>query len=102
MTKPCPKMALAAPQVPAPLWVVIDRALEFEQAKRWQNAREMQEAVRAAYESLVGRPMSFAPHVRTSGRNSLPDMASLPTVAAPTSGEFVRKSQPSGEVPTAV
>jgi serine/threonine-protein kinase len=37
-----------APHVPAPVAVVIDRALELEQAHRWESAREMQRAFRAA------------------------------------------------------
>src|SRR5581483_6724285 len=96
MTKPVPKMAVAAPQIPAPLWIVIDRAIAFEKEDRWQTAKDMQQAVREAYESLVGRPMSLASHVRTSGRTSLPDIASQPTVAAPStggSGALMRKSQ---------
>ena len=37
-----------APHVPAPIAVVIDRALELERDHRWENAREMQRAFRAA------------------------------------------------------
>jgi serine/threonine-protein kinase len=94
MTKPCPKMSEAAPSVPAALGAIIDRAIAFDKQDRWPQAREMQDAIRTAYESVVGRPMSLAPHVRTSGRTSIVDneMASLPTVAAPTSDEFARKS----------
>ena len=37
-----------APHVPAAVAVVIDRALELEQHHRWESAREMQRAFRAA------------------------------------------------------
>jgi serine/threonine-protein kinase len=37
-----------APHVPPSLAIVIDRALELEKADRWESAREMQRALRAA------------------------------------------------------
>jgi serine/threonine-protein kinase len=43
-----------APHVPAPVAVVIDRALELERGHRWESAREMQRAFRAARAPRTG------------------------------------------------
>lgn len=47
MTQPAPPIARVLPAVPAELASVIDRALSFDQAARWQDARSMRAAVRA-------------------------------------------------------
>jgi serine/threonine-protein kinase len=47
-TRPAPPLRDLAPEVPAELAAVIDRALSFDQAERWPDARSMQQALRAA------------------------------------------------------
>ncbi len=48
-------------EVPKPVADVIDRALAFEKAERWPDAKAMQEAVRRAYEEIHrGVPISDA------------------------------------------
>lgn len=47
-TKPAPSLGSVAPEVPAAVVAVVDRALAFEKEKRWPDALAMREAVRAA------------------------------------------------------
>src|SRR5262249_46742334 len=56
---PARSLAVVAPFVPKPIVDVIDRALSLNKLDRWGDARQMQEALRAAYAS-VGRGLSFS------------------------------------------
>ena len=61
MTQPLPSLTTLMPDAPAWLVKVIDKAVAFERADRWQSAREMQLALRAgagmpASERFVARP----------------------------------------------
>jgi serine/threonine-protein kinase len=49
MTRPAPPIESVAPGTPPALAAVIDRALAFDIAARWPDARAMQAAVRTAY-----------------------------------------------------
>ena len=69
-----------APHVPAPVAVVIDRALELEKGHRWETAREMQRAFRAAR----------AP--RTGSDNFAAESLTMPAAS-------MRHSQPPGSGP---
>ena len=51
---PVRSLALALPGAPASVVALVDRALERRLADRWQDAREMQAAVRAAYHAISG------------------------------------------------
>jgi len=88
MTKPAPPVASIVPDLPSEAAKVIDRALLYERADRWQSAKEFQTALRAAYEAATGRPLSMAPRLSISGR--VPDASvqhapTLPAVAGPVS-----------------
>jgi serine/threonine-protein kinase len=50
-------LAKVAPNVPAELVSVVDRALAFEKASRWPNAASMREALREAYRAAFGAPL---------------------------------------------
>ena len=52
MTKPAPPIASIVPNIPQPVAALIDRALAYDSKARWPNARVMQNALRAAYQSL--------------------------------------------------
>jgi serine/threonine protein kinase len=62
-----PSLAEVVPKAGAALILAVDRALAFEKENRWQGAREMFEALRAAYDELrlspptrtVDVPVSF-------------------------------------------
>ncbi len=98
MTKPCAPIASVAPEVPAAVAALVDRALAFDRVDRWQNAGEMQLAVRTAYQALVGRPISIiGGRIAVVPRVSIPDidpeMTSAPTLAAaPTPSSKARSS----------
>jgi serine/threonine protein kinase/tetratricopeptide (TPR) repeat protein len=85
-TRPAPPLASVAPWVPPALAAVVDRALAFDGAARWPNARAMDDALVAA-EGEVPRkevlaallPPRPAASSRRLGTDSSP-MASAPTV----------------------
>ncbi|MFO0758160.1 MAG: serine/threonine-protein kinase [Byssovorax sp.] len=52
MTKPAPKVQSVLPSVPVALASVIDRALAYDQAERWPDARTMQSMLRMANQAL--------------------------------------------------
>jgi serine/threonine-protein kinase len=52
MTKHVAPMISVVPSLPPPVAAVIDRALAYDAAARWPDARAMQAALRAAYQSL--------------------------------------------------
>jgi serine/threonine protein kinase len=70
LTRPAPPVLSVAPDVPAPLAQVIDRALAFHAADRYPDAQTMLDDLR---EARAGRPPPFA---------SAPSARALPTVAS--------------------
>jgi serine/threonine-protein kinase len=65
MTMPARSLASVAPDLPAGLTAVIDRALRFDRDERWPDARSMQQALRALSASgtaSVARDDARRPH----------------------------------------
>jgi ABC-type branched-subunit amino acid transport system substrate-binding protein len=56
-TQPSRSLADAAPDAPAAVIEVVNRALRFDRAERWSSASEMRDAVERAYESSYGEPL---------------------------------------------
>ncbi len=56
MTQPAPPLASRRLDAPPEVAQIVDRALAFERADRFQDAAEMRAAVGVAYEKIVGRP----------------------------------------------
>jgi serine/threonine-protein kinase len=56
MKEQAPSLATVLPGAGPLLVAAVDKALAFEKAARWQNARAMFEALRAAYEEQRNRP----------------------------------------------
>jgi serine/threonine-protein kinase len=52
MKDPAPSLATVAPHAGPQLVTAVDRALAYEKGERWQTARAMFEALRAAYDEL--------------------------------------------------
>jgi serine/threonine-protein kinase len=52
MTKPAEPLASVVPGIPAAVAHLVDRALAYDIKARWPDARSMQAALRAAYQSL--------------------------------------------------
>jgi serine/threonine-protein kinase len=69
ISQPAPSLTTVLPSAPRVLVELVDRALAFERDARFQSAREMQEAVRAAYHDLTGSQAEAAP------RRPLPSVA---------------------------
>ncbi|HEX6764539.1 MAG TPA: serine/threonine-protein kinase [Polyangiaceae bacterium] len=81
MTQPAPPLGSIAPNVPAPVAALVDRALAFEKTERWPSADAMQAEVARIYEASTGNPVDDAPPVSVARRprSVVPD---APTVAA--------------------
>ncbi len=56
-SRPARSLALVAPDVPAALAAVVDRALMFNKPERWPDARSMQAALADAYREAFAAPM---------------------------------------------
>jgi serine/threonine protein kinase len=56
-SRPARSLGLVAPDVPPALAMVVDRALMFNKADRWADARAMQFALADAYRETFGSPM---------------------------------------------
>jgi len=54
MTEHAPSLAIVAPEVPADVVAIIDKALAFQKTDRWPDCRSMQVAVRTAYQRHTG------------------------------------------------
>jgi serine/threonine-protein kinase len=88
-SRPAPSVHIAAPEVPAVMAAVVDRALAFAKAHRWGSAREMQAALEAAYVEMFGVAM---PGARTVMRASKPVLQLQPTMEEPRASEPIRSS----------
>jgi eukaryotic-like serine/threonine-protein kinase len=82
MTKPAPRLASVLPESAPALAAIVDRALAFDRADRFQSAAAMQESVKAAYQELTGQPLDLRPRMLVVPRASMPD--SLEVTSAPT------------------
>ena len=61
MTVPVRPLSSILPNVAGTVAQAVDVALAFDKAKRWRDARSMQDAVRSAYADRTGRSISMAP-----------------------------------------
>jgi serine/threonine-protein kinase len=59
-TEPAPPLASVAPDVPAPIAAVVDRALAFAPEQRWPDAAAMQTALAAAHREVYGAGIDTA------------------------------------------
>ncbi len=63
MTRPAPPVRSIAADVSVLVANVVDRALSFNKAMRWADARRMQESVRHAYHDRTGASIATAPRL---------------------------------------
>jgi serine/threonine protein kinase len=97
-TKHARSLGVVLPEAPKEVALVVDRALSFDKAGRWADARAMQEAVAAAHLAVLGQPVatSIAALVPSENVDSLGAVRSeSPRAFAPTI-----RSDPSGLAPT--
>jgi serine/threonine protein kinase len=66
-TAPAPSLARVAGWVPTTVVQIVDRALAFDRASRWPDARTMQQAVRSTFEALGSAEAAVASGRRASG-----------------------------------
>ncbi|UQA57629.1 serine/threonine-protein kinase [Polyangium aurulentum] len=81
-TKPVAPIASILPGIPPALAAAIDRALAFDPAHRFQDARSMQAALRAASavdSALLARPTAPVPAAAPVARGSTPEALPLKT-----------------------
>jgi serine/threonine protein kinase len=55
-TTPARSLQSVAPEVPAPIVALVDRALAFDKPARWPDAASMRDAVREAFVEAFGEP----------------------------------------------
>jgi serine/threonine-protein kinase len=66
-TKPARSLGSAAPDIPAPLAAVVDKALAFEREARWPNSRAMQGALQQAYIDIFQESLPALPALHDTG-----------------------------------
>jgi serine/threonine protein kinase len=88
-TRQAPSLYSVAPELPALVVELVDKALAFARDDRWESAAAMREAVRSAFETIGGEPISAAilavvapaPHLQLTSR---PAGASIADPMGPT------------------
>jgi serine/threonine-protein kinase len=78
MLRPAPPLAVVLPAAPPCVAHVVDRALAYEKADRFADAAEMRDAVRRAYEKLVGAPMGSAARLVVPAADALGECGGPP------------------------
>jgi serine/threonine-protein kinase len=110
-TKEARSLALADPTTPREVAEVVDRALAFQQAARWENASAMREALRDAHRKVYGEDpsssalASIASTVLVSGpvsRRSDPVAPTVPATGAVTPEHLPTTGRSSGPNPTSL
>jgi serine/threonine protein kinase len=78
-TKAAPRLQEVAPDMPHAVAAVIDKALAYDRENRFFDAREMRDAISAAYIEICGEPLSIMTRVSHNMLSSGPtSMASPP------------------------
>jgi serine/threonine protein kinase len=106
-TRPAPPLSQVLPGVPPALAAVVDRALAFEPAARWPDARTMQRAVREALPAAMAAPVppaSYSAHVTAPPAQAASysaHIAAPPAAAAPAGTVFGARPSLAPELPFA-
>jgi serine/threonine-protein kinase len=87
MTAKAPSISAIVLGLPPQAIELIDRSLAFDRKDRWPDARTMQNALRIAYQALIGNPIATAPKL------TVPEIAMANTLAA-------SPGMPAGRPPT--
>ena len=81
-------LAEAMPGVPGPVSALVDKALAFEKADRWPDAKSMQDALRHAFHTMHGTPISSHPKPRVPETVPNRTHASLDVAVPPTLASY--------------
>jgi len=68
MKQPAPSLASVAPAMPPKVVTLVDRALAFDPAQRWQCAEDMGQAARAAFQELTGVAIPVTERSESGGK----------------------------------
>ncbi len=93
MTAPVQPIAQVAPAVPGEIAHVVDRALALDMDSRWQDAREMQQALRSAGRALAARGVDMTLPVPSAVGAGAPSPQTI-TMGDPSSAPLVPRSMP--------
>jgi eukaryotic-like serine/threonine-protein kinase len=85
-SRPARSLALVSPDLPAPLTAVIDRALRFDKADRWPDARAMQAALAKAYREAFSAPMPGTDEAEDETSIAIPTSGGAPSGSGPVAG----------------
>lgn len=84
MKKPAPSLASVLPNLSPKVVTMVDRALMFDPAQRWQCAEDMAEAARAAFLELTGASIPATERSESDGKTGWAMAAVGPAVAQET------------------
>ena len=91
MTHVAPKLQSLLPNAQPSVCEIVNRGLEYAKERRWADASDMQQAVRAAYNDCFGKPISTSPRMLVP--ISVPNR-SLPGPLAATAAATVSRRLP--------
>jgi eukaryotic-like serine/threonine-protein kinase len=96
--QPVPSLALVAHQMPRAIVDVVDRALEMDRSRRWDDARAMQSAIATAYTTVFGRPFDrrLLESVRHRDRRAAPVQLAATQLASPSTDASFSMAASSG------
>jgi len=81
MKKPAPSLAQVLPNLSPKVVAMVDKALMFDPAQRWQCAEDMAEAARAAFLELTGSAIPTTERSESDGKTGWTRAAVGPAVA---------------------
>jgi serine/threonine-protein kinase len=85
MKKPAPSLSSVWPVAPAKVAALVDRALRFNPAERWQCAEDMAAATTEAFQELTGMAIPATARAESDGKKGWTRAAVNPIRAAPKS-----------------
>jgi hypothetical protein len=66
--EPARSLATVVPRAPAKVVALVDRALKYDPAERWQCAEDMSAAARAAFQEITGVPIPTTTRSEAGGK----------------------------------
>ncbi|HEY8089145.1 MAG TPA: serine/threonine-protein kinase, partial [Polyangiaceae bacterium] len=92
-TQPARAIATVAPEIPAPVAAIVDRAVAFARDDRWASARAMAAAIEEAHLALHGEALTRAALTPLSSDRNLPTVVTPDAVV----GDTLRAGEEMGD-----
>ncbi|MBN2575952.1 MAG: serine/threonine protein kinase [Deltaproteobacteria bacterium] len=87
---PARSLSSVFPAAPAKIVELVDRALRYDPAQRWQCAEDMAEAARAAFQQITGTSIPLTERAEVDGKKGWARAALTPAILkSPVEGEVV-------------